>query len=90
MSKQPALWRQAFDALERPIGKALQDGVHREDIQDAITVARRAQRGIGRRVEGVTTEVLHLLNIPARRDVRRIGNQLNRIERQLREREEER
>ena len=84
MSREPALWRKVFDAVERPVGRRLQDGVHREDFYDALTVVKRAQRGVGRRVEGVTTTVLHLLNIPARRDVRRASAQLTRIEREVR------
>jgi hypothetical protein len=82
--REPALWRKTFDALEQPVGRWLHVGVHHEDFHDALTVAKRLQRGAGRRVEGVSTTVLHLLNIPARRDVRRATAQLTRIERELR------
>jgi hypothetical protein len=84
MTRRPALWRRAFDAIEGPAGRYLQSGVNRDEFLDALTVARRLQRGAGRRVEGVSTAVLHLLNIPARRDVRRATSQLTRIERELR------
>jgi hypothetical protein len=49
-----------------------------------MTVLQRLQRGTGRRIEGVSTIVLHVMNIPARRDLRRTSAQLTRIERELR------
>ena len=84
MSRERALWRKVFDAVEGPVGRRLQDGVHREDFIDALTIAKRLQVGVGRRVEGASTLVLHALNIPARRDVRRSAAQLTEIQRELR------
>ena len=84
MSRDPALWRKTFDAVERPIGRWLQSGVHRDDFSEVVILGTRLQRGVGRRVEGVTTALLHVANIPARRDVRRLAAQLTRIERELR------
>jgi hypothetical protein len=84
MTHEPALWRKVFDAVEGHAGRRLQSGVNRDDFLDAVTVARRLEGAIGRRAEDVSTTVLHLLNIPARRDVRRAMAQLTRIERELR------
>jgi hypothetical protein len=79
-----ALWRRAFDAVEREVGGRLEAGVQREGFTEVVVVAKRLQRAAGRRVEDITTKGLHLLNIPARRDVRRLATQLTRIERELR------
>jgi hypothetical protein len=76
--------RRAFDVVEAQIGPRLQQGVGHERFADAVTGVKRAQRGAGRRVESVTTAVLHLFNIPAQRDLRRATAQLTRIERELR------
>jgi hypothetical protein len=76
--------RSTFDALEHAVGGRLAAAVHSENFADAIVVAKRLQRVLGRRVEGVSTQVLHVLNIPARRDIRRATAQLTRIERELR------
>jgi hypothetical protein len=84
MSRDPALWRKTFDALEGPVGRWLHVAVHHDDFHNAVTAAKRVQRGVGRRVEGVSTTVLHLFNIPAQRDLRRATAQLTRIERELR------
>ena len=84
MSRQRALWRKAFDSIEAPVGGWLHSGVHRDDFHEAMTAAKRLQRGVVRPIESVSTSVLHLLNIPARRDMRRATAQLTRIERELR------
>jgi RNA-binding protein YlmH len=80
----PPLWRRGFDAVERAVGSRLEQGVQREGFTDVVVAAKRVQRAVGRRVEDVTTAGLHLLNIPARRDVRRLSTQLTRIEREVR------
>ena len=90
MSSGPPLWLQAVHRLERAIGVPVEAAVHSDTYFDVVTQANRARaRAIGA-VEGVSRRCLHLVNLPAGTDLRRVREQLSRIERRLLELEDER
>jgi hypothetical protein len=83
MSSGPPLWLQAVYRLERAIGGPIESAVHSDAYFDAVTQLNRARgRAIGA-VEGVSRRCLHLVNLPAGTDIRRVREQLSRVERRM-------
>lgn len=81
-SKQP-LWLQAIHRLERAVGEPIEKVVRSDTYFDVVTKATRATAKTRRTVVGTSTRVLHVLNLPADSDVRRMREQLARMERRL-------
>jgi hypothetical protein len=81
-SKQP-LWLQAIHRLERAVGEPIEKAVRTDTYFDVVTKASRATAKARGTVVGTSTKVLHLLNLPADTDVRRMREQLARMERRL-------
>lgn len=79
---QPA-WRQAFDSVERTIGKPLEDAVASQRYVDAIVLGMKVQLAVNRRmrkaVDSQIGAVLHAVNVPTRSDVRRLSNQVTTL-----------
>ena len=92
MSSGPPLWLQAVYRVERAIGGPIESAVHSDTYFDVVAQASRARAKAVGAVEGVSRRGLHLLNLPAGTDIRRVREQLSRMERrinQLSERVEE-
>jgi hypothetical protein len=88
MSRPPGsggapLWLRAVHRLERAIGGPIESAVHSDPYFDVVTDLLRARRSYGRRVEGISRQLLHLVNLPAGSDIRRVREQLARVERRL-------
>jgi hypothetical protein len=81
-ANQP-LWLTAVHRVERAVGKPVEAAVRSDTYFDAITTINRARRKSLGLVEGVSRRALHLVNVPAGTDVRRIREQLSRMERRL-------
>ena len=79
----PPLWLKAVYRLEREIGEPVEWAVRSDTYFDAVTIANRLQRKAIETVEGVSRRGLHMLNLPAGTDVRRMREQLSRMERRL-------
>jgi hypothetical protein len=80
--KQPA-WRQAFDRLERAVGRPLEDAVASQRYVDAVALGLKVQlevnRKVHQRVDRQVGAVLHLFNVPTLTDVRRLSQQLTTL-----------
>jgi hypothetical protein len=83
MSSSQPLWLQAVHKLERAVGSRVESVVRSDTYFDVTSKATRARRKATGAVEGVSRRGLHLLNLPAGSDVRRIREQLSRMERRL-------
>jgi len=81
-TEQP-LWLQLVLRFERAIGVPVESAVRSDRYFDLLTHANRTRARLTEIAEGVTEEWLHVLNIPASSDVRRLREQLARVERQL-------
>ena len=81
-TKQP-LWLQLVLRFERAIGVPVESAVRSDRYFDLLTHANRTRARLTEIAEGVTEEWLHVLNIPASSDVKRLREQLARVERQL-------
>jgi polyhydroxyalkanoate synthesis regulator phasin len=84
------LWRQAFDSVDRRIAGPVEAAARSDAFGDALTVAVRVQARVQRSVEKRTRRALHLVNLPAATDVRRLQEQVAALRRELRELEERR
>jgi hypothetical protein len=82
MSSQP-LWLKAVHRLERAIGEPVERAVRTDTYFDAVTAATRTVAQVKRTAEGASRRCLHLFNLPAGSDVRRLREQLTRMERRL-------
>jgi len=79
----PPLWLKLVYRVERAIGEPVEWAVRSETYFDAVTIANRLQRKTTETLEGLSRRGLHLLNLPAGTDVRRMREQLSRMERRL-------
>ena len=77
------LWLRAVHRLERAIGEPIEAAVRTDTYFDVVAHATRARSLATGAAEGVSRRCLHLLNLPAGTDVRRLREQLARMERRL-------
>jgi hypothetical protein len=77
------LWLKAVHRVERAIGGPVETVVRSDRYFDAVARLSRVRRGAIGAVEGVSSRGLHLFNLPAGTDVRRMREQLARVERRL-------
>jgi hypothetical protein len=85
MASKPATptWLEAVQRFERAIGEPIEEFVRSDTYFDLMTQAKRARARFTRVFEEVQEEWLHLFNLPAASDVRRLREQLGRVERRL-------
>ena len=77
------LWLAVVHKVERAIGEPVETAVHSDTYFDAVAELMRMRRKAIGAVEGVSRRCLHLLNLPAGTDLRRVREQLSRMERRL-------
>ena len=85
MATERAAWRPLFDRFERTVGRPMEAGVQTETFQDLVAAAARLQVAVQERIEQSTSDLLHLFNLPARSDIRHLSEQLNRLDKQVRD-----
>jgi polyhydroxyalkanoate synthesis regulator phasin len=79
------LWRQLFDAVDRRVAGPVEAGTGSDAFGDLVAISWRLTRRVQREVERRSRRVLHLLNLPAATDVRRLSEQVAALQRELRE-----
>ena len=82
MAAQP-LWLKLVLRLERTVGGPVEADVHSNTYFDVVTELNRGTRRLTDAVESVSKRGLHLLNLPAGTDIRRVREQLARMDRRL-------
>lgn len=83
MATEQSLWLQLILRFERAIGVPIESAVRSDGYFDLLTHANRTRARLTQVAEGITEEWLHLLNLPAGSDVKRLHEQLGRVEREL-------
>jgi hypothetical protein len=83
MAAEQPLWLQLVLRFERAIGVPVENAVRSDRYFDLLTHANRTRARLAEVAEGWSQEWLHLLNLPAGSDVRRLHEQLARVERRL-------
>ena len=83
-------WRRGFDAVDRRIAAPVEAAARSDAFGDALTVAWRLRGRAQREVEKQSRRALHLVNLPAATDVRRLSEQVAALRREVRELEQRR
>ena len=82
MAGQP-LWLKAVYKVERAVGTRVEAAVRSDTYFDLVAESQRRQKQARALAEGLSRRCLHLLNLPAGSDVRRMREQLGRMDRRL-------
>ena len=82
MSAKP-LWLRAIHRVERAIGEPVEAGVRTETYFDVVSIVTRTTGKAKSTADSLSRRGLHLLNLPAGSDVKRLREQLLRMERRL-------
>jgi hypothetical protein len=82
MAGQP-LWLKAVYKVERAVGTRVEAAVRSDTYFDLVAESQRRQKQARALAEGLSRRCLHLLNLPAGSDVRRLREQLGRMDRRL-------
>jgi hypothetical protein len=85
MSANQPLWLRVVLKVERAVGEPIEAAVHSDTYFDLVSTTTRVRRKVGGAAEGVSRRCLHMLNLPAGSDIRRLRQQLARMERRLNE-----
>lgn len=80
-----ALWRKAYDAVERPVAAGTEAWVQSDTFMDLTAFTVRAERRMLGELQQATERWLHLWGWVSRGDVIRLTNQVASLERQVRE-----
>jgi hypothetical protein len=85
MAAQKPLWRTVFDAAERRIGPAAEALVRTDTFADVVGAISRINHRNRLRTERFLRDGWHRLNLPAGSDVKRLSDQVVRLERRVRD-----
>ena len=77
------LWLRIVLRLERAVGEPIESAVGSDTYFDLVSKTTRVRRRVSGAAEGVSRRCLHTLNLPAGSDIRRVRQQLARMERRL-------
>jgi len=80
-----SLWRQAFDAIERPLAAAAESWVQSKTFMDLAAMTIRMERRLTADGQRVTEQWLHAWGMPARSDLFTLMNQVASLERRVRD-----
>jgi hypothetical protein len=83
MAASGPLWLKLVLRLERAVGGPVEAAVRSDTYFDVVSELNRGTRRLTDTVEGVSKRGLHLLNLPAGTDIRRVREQLARMDRRL-------
>ncbi len=83
------LWRKAYDAVEKPVGKRLETAVQTDEFASVLSFTTQAQAEARRRLERLTRRALHAVNMPAGSDIKRLHDQIAGLDRRLRDVQDE-
>jgi len=79
---EPA-WRRAFNAWEKSTAPALEDLTASTGFRDLLAAGVRWNNAIAEQVERTSRQWLHLWNLPAATDVRRLREQVARLQTEI-------
>src|SRR3954471_14883366 len=83
MASDLPLWLKLVLRLERTVGGPVESAVHSDAYFDVVTGLNHGTRRLTGAMESVSKRGLHLLNLPAGTDIRRLREQLARMDRRL-------
>jgi hypothetical protein len=85
MSAAKPTWRRAFDRAERSVGQPLEGLVASPRYVDLALFGRRVRGAAGNVLGFPMTTLRYVLNVPARGDIRRLGQQIAALTNEVRD-----
>ena len=85
MAQNQPIWLKMVQRAERAVGSHVETFVTSDTYFDLLAQKTRVHRRLLETTESLSREWLHLWNLPASSDVRRLREQLSRVERTLAE-----
>jgi uncharacterized membrane protein YccC len=79
----PPPWLDLAQRIERAIGEPVEQWVRSDAYFDLLTQMKRARARVTKSFEDYAEQWLHVFNLPAASDVRRLHEQLSRLERRV-------
>jgi len=80
MPKNESFLRRAFDTIEEPLRKRVEALAATEEYGRTLYLAFGAWSAASRVTRSASTSLLHLVNLPAHADLRRLARQLGALE----------
>ncbi|ALG85509.1 hypothetical protein [Gordonia phthalatica] len=77
--------RSVYDAVEKRVTPVVEDVVHSDEFRTANQVVGGLRRAAGRKVGGVVASALHLANLPAGTDVKKLRRQIGELDYEVRQ-----
>jgi hypothetical protein len=77
------LWLDLVLRAERIVGSRVEDAVRSDAYFDLVTELNRTKAFLTGTVEGISKRIWHMANLPAGTDLRRVREQLARMERRI-------
>ena len=85
MTEERPLWRQLFDLLEKELAPKLSEFAGSGGIIELFSGLRRFRFQLEKSLEELSSEILRTWNLPSGSDLRMMSDQINAIDRHLRE-----
>ncbi len=85
MTEERPLWRQLFDLLEKELAPKLREFAGSGGIVELVSGLTRFRFQLERSLEELSSEFLRTWNLPSGSDLRMLSDQINAIDRRLRE-----
>jgi hypothetical protein len=80
MAADTPLWRRAFDALEQPARKRAEALAGTAEFASVLLTLFQAWTAVTKTGRAASTRLLHLANLPAHADLRRLSRQVGALE----------
>jgi hypothetical protein len=80
-----SLWRQAFDAVERPSAAAAESWIQSETFMDLAALAVRIQRRLGDDIRHTGEQWLQAWGLASRADIVKLMTDVGNVTRELRD-----
>lgn len=77
------MWRQMYNAWEQAVAPGLEELTASNGFRDVVAMGLRANAELAREVERASRQWLHLWNLPAATDVRKLRKQVSGLEREI-------
>lgn len=77
--------RSIYDAVEQRVTPVVEDVVHSDEFRTANQVVGGLRRAAARKVGGVFASALHLANLPAGTDVKKLRRQIGELDYEVRQ-----
>jgi hypothetical protein len=77
------LWRQMFNSWEKAVAPGLEELTASNGFRDVMAAGLKVNADVAREIERASRQWLHLWNLPAATDIRKLRKQVSGLEREL-------